>query len=458
MFKKFLLDTSGNFAIMFSVCATALVMSVAAAIDISGMYKQRSDLQYLTDAAALAAASLRTDNTGEIQKAAKAAVEANNTTGERIDVDVTIKNEIIQVTATKSYSTMLMGVIGKDELPVSASTKAPIPEENPVNIALVLDSTGSMAGSNMDALKSASKHLLDIFSEADPGLIQAGVVPYNKWVNVGMVNRNRSWMDVPDDESYVDNRCYMTKDLVDSTLCYDEDYTRTCRNDSGEYDCSGTRRVCPAEAYGPEYEVCRDYNITVTWNGCVTSREDPFQFEPAYNGKKFEGVMNVSCGTEILDLTPNLTEVSTHIDSLVASGNTYIPAGLVWGWRMLEPSEPFGGLTNSEAKRKRALVLMTDGSNTVYNDVNSNHADAVRPEETDKANDYTKQLCKNIKDAGIDVYTVAYQLGTGDTTTQTMIQECASAPDFFFPADNAEDLEEAFEKIAESLFEIRILD
>jgi len=456
MFKKYLLDTSGNFAIMFSVCATALVMCVAGAVDISGMYKHKSELQSLTDGAALAAATLRTDNFGEIQKAAKASIDANNLTGETIDVKVTVKNEIIKVSATKSYSTMLMGVIGKDKLPVTAATEAPIPEENPVNIALVLDSTGSMAGSNMDALKSASKHLLDIFSEADPGLIQAGVVPYNKWVNVGLSNRNRPWMDVPDDESYVDNRCYMTRDLIDSGVCYDEDYTRTCRNDSGEYDCSGTQTVCPDTAYGPEYEVCRDYDITVTWNGCVTSREDPFQFEPAYKGKKFKGVMNVSCGTEILDLTTNLTDVATHIDTLVASGNTYIPAGLIWGWRMLEPSDPFGGLSNTEARRKRALVLMTDGSNTVYNDVNSNHADAVRPEETDKANDYTTQLCASIKDAGIDVYTVAYQLGTGDAATQTMIQECASSPDFFFPASNAEDLEEAFEKIAESLFEVRI--
>lgn len=457
MLKKYLLDTSGNFAITFSVCATALVLSVGAAVDISGMYKYKSELQSLTDGAALAAATLRTDNFGEIQKAANAFIAANNLTGEKIGVKVSVKDEVIQVSATKSYSTMLMGIIGKDELPVVASTEAPIPEENPVNIALVLDSTGSMAGTNMDALKSASKHLLNIFSEADPGLIQAGVAPYNKWVNVGLSNRNRPWMDVPDDESYVENRCSMTQDLLDSSLCYDESYTSTCRNDSGEYDCSGTQNVCPPEAYGPEYEVCQDHNVTVTWNGCVTSREDPHQFEPAYNGKKFKGVMNVSCGSEILDLTQDLSNVGDHIDGLVPSGNTYIPAGLVWGWRILEPSEPFGGLTNSEAKRKRALVLMTDGSNTVYNDVNSNHVDAVRPEEVDKANDYTSRLCTDIKDSGIDVYTVAYKLGTGDATTQNMIKECASSPDFFFPADNAQDLEEAFEKIAESLFEVRIL-
>ena len=61
--------------------------------------------------------------------------------------------------------------------------------------------------------------------------------------------------------------------------------------------------------------------------------------------------MNVSCGSEILDLTTNLTDVEAHIDSLSASGNTYIPAGLIWGWRMLDPDLPYGGYGYGSAIR-----------------------------------------------------------------------------------------------------------
>lgn len=441
---------------MVAVCMTALLVSVGAAVDVAAIQKEKSTLQAITDSAALAAATSRSEKIGELKKIAKAAAEANNFSGLDFKLNLSLEGEIIKVTAESVYNTQLMNIVGIDDLDVGAVTEAPLPKEAPLNISLVLDTTGSMDGPNMEALKSASKKLLEVFDAADPGVIQAGVVPYSKWVNVGLSNRNRSWMDVQDDDSYVDNRCHMTKDLVNPDLCTMEDYTSTCRNDSGTYDCSGTRNVCPDEAYGTEYEVCQDYDITVAWHGCVTSREDPYQFQPEYRGKRFVGAMNVTCGSEILDLTSNLNDVGTHIDNLTAAGNTYIPAGLVWGWRLLDASEPFGGLSNQDEKRKRALVLMTDGSNTVYNDVNSNHADAVRPEEVEKANDYTTRLCTEIKDADIDVYTVAYRLGTGDPAATEMIRNCATSPSYSFQADDAADLEQAFEEIAQSLFEVYI--
>lgn len=456
MFKRYLQDTSGQFAIMFAGVATVLLLSAASAIDIIGMQKQRSQLQSMTDAAAVAAAAAKTDDIAEIRKLALAAADANNLIGQDYKLQIKVVDEVISVSASTNYDTQLMGMIGFKNLPVAALTEAPIPEEAPVNIALVLDSTGSMAGDNMTALKSASKTLLTVFDDSTPGTIQAGVVPYNRWVNVGLSNRNRSWMDVEDDNTYVENHCKNTRDLVDSSLCKDENYTKTCRNDSGEYDCSGTKSVCPTEAYGPTYQVCNDRTITTKWNGCVTSREDPFQFEPAYKGKKVQGVMNKSCGTEILDLTTNLNDVEDHIDSLTASGDTYIPAGLIWGWRMLDASEPFGGLTNAETKRKRALILMTDGNNTVYNDINSNHKIADDADDVKKANDDTAKLCALIKDDGIDIYSVAYKLGSGDPATTKLINDCASSPEKAFIAENQEDLEKAFKQIARSLFVVRI--
>ena len=455
LFKRYIDNTSGQFAIMVAVCLTGLLICIGSAIDMIGMQKHRNELQALTDGAALAAASLKTDNISEMKKAADAVLVANST-DKAIKLNLSVRGEDIIVEASLPYSTQLMGIVGIGKLPVSATSEAPIPKGVPLNVALVLDTTGSMNGANMTALKSASKILLKVFDETDPGLIQAGVVPYAKYVNIGMDNRNRSWMDVPEDSSTTgDEKCVMRKDIVDVNLCTTTTSDNICYNDSGAYDCTRSSRSCPAEAYGPEYEYCYTPTSTQTWKGCVGSRDDPWHKTPEYSGKKFPGIMNTSCGSELLDLTGNLAVVGDKIDSLIATGNTYIPSGLIWGHRMLDPSLPLGGLTNNQDDRKRALILMTDGSNTVRLSA-PHHSDDLQKNEVLATNAITAELCKGIKEDGIDLYSVAYKLGTGDPIAEKMIADCATSPSYFFSADNQAQLEQAFEDIARSLFEVRL--
>ncbi len=51
---------------------------------------------------------------------------------------------------------------------------------------------------------------------------------------------------------------------------------------------------------------------------------------------------------------------------LTPNGNTVIPAGLLWGWRVVSPGAPFTarGAYNDE-KLVKAIVLLTDGENNV---------------------------------------------------------------------------------------------
>ena len=43
-----------------------------------------------------------------------------------------------------------------------------------------------------------------------------------------------------------------------------------------------------------------------------------------------------------------------------------IPAGLLWGWRVLSPTSPFTeGATYTDEKWVKAIVLLTDGENDV---------------------------------------------------------------------------------------------
>ncbi len=456
MLKKFLKDSSGQFAIMVSVCMTALLVGTGAAIDLAAIQKEKSTLQSITDSAALAAAISRSDNVGELRQVANAAAQSNNFSNLDFKLNLTLEGETITVTAESKYDTQLMNIVGIDSLDVGALTQTTLPKEIPINIALVLDSTKSMEGGNMDALKSAATKFLEIFDEADPGIIQAGVVPYSNYVNVGLDNRDRNWMDVPIDSTTTsEERCYMTRPIVDDSKCTTETRIDTCFDDSGSYDCERSTRTCAEEAYGEEYEYCYIPTSTQTWNGCVGSRDDPDHKTPAYKGSPFPGIMNVECGSEILDLTSDLSEVATLIDSLVAEGYTYIPAGLSWGWRLLDPNLPYGGLSNNQSDRKRAMILMTDGSNRVRLAA-PNHLDDPEQLEVEATNSLTSELCDGIKSDGIDLYTVSYQLRTADPVAEQMIANCATNSSYHFSADNQEELEKAFENIANSLVEIWI--
>lgn len=452
MLKKYLQNTSGNFAIIFSVSMTALLIGVAGSIDLMGIQKQKSQLQALTDAAVLAAAGTKSENIAELSKIAQAAVDSNNITGNSPKIKLSVDNDIITVVADMNYDTQLMGFIGMDNIPVSAASSAPIPKDIPMNIALVLDRTGSMSGPNMESLKTASQTLTDMFVEFD-GEVKVGVVPFSNYVNVGLSNRDAKWMNVPTDSSITGTEsCYMTKDLVDSSLCTTTEYAGSCSNgDGGTYSCTKTSSSCPDSAYGPEYETCSIPTTSTTWDGCAGSRDNNRHTEPAYMAKAIPGIMNTWCGEEILPLTADVDQVKNKINSLSSSGNTYIPTGLLWGWRLLDPTEPFDDLSNGQDKRKRALILMTDGANTL-----SLTQPTHDGSETDKADELTTELCTGIKKDGIEVFTVAYKLSSSLAKTKDIIRECASSDALFFDASNTTELEAAFEEIGRSLYEVRL--
>jgi len=447
MFKRYLKDTSGQFAIMLAVSAMAMAVAVGAAVDLIGMQKQKTQLQALADSAVLAAAATKSENPGELRRIAKAAIDANNPGNDPIDFELSLEGDIINVAASMDYSTQLMGIVGMDNIPITSVSAAPIPKDIPLNIALVLDRTGSMAGSNMASLKAASAKLIEVFGSFD-GEVKAAVVPFSNYVNVGTANRSARWMDVPDDTSFTatEETCHTTRDLEDPDKCEIETETVTRDGIPVEVEYN----VCPDSAYGPEYEECYFPTTAETWHGCVGSREGKLNVTPAYRNKEFPGIMNVTCGEEVLPLTTDINSVKAKIDSMTASGATYIPAGLAWGWRMLDSKQPYDDISNSQADRKRAIVLMTDGENTLSLDQPYHNGS-----DWDAANGLTAELCTAIKKEGIQMFSVAYRL-SATSKTKNVLRVCATSESFFFDASNTSDLEQAFEDIGRSLYEVRL--
>ena len=451
MFKKYLSNTAGNIGMMFAVTSAMLIIGAGAAIDISNVLSQRNTMQSLSDAAALAAVTSGETEYADVKAFVESSLAINNHKDWDLTWTLTIKDETAIVEINAVYATQLMSFVGKDTVPIAAVSEAKFPVEVPINIALVLDTTDSMAGANMDGLKAASAVLVDIFSEFDADT-RVAVVPFSDYVNVGLSRRYETWITVPPDETtnVPAGACYMYQPTTcTSSETITEDYvqdgvTRT-----------RTRTNCLAsEPDGPEVEYCPSaYTRETNWKGCIGSRSGLYNKTASYNGKRIPGVMNQTCGEEVLVLTDDMTAVKAKINSLTTRGNTYIPVGLINGWRMLDADRPFQSLSNKEEKRQRALVLMTDGKNTrsisdPYED--GEHEDS----DEDEANALTSELCENIKTAKIDVWTVAYNFDDADS--KAVLRSCASSAGQFFDASNQAQLKQAFEEIGNSLFTARL--
>lgn len=154
-----------------------------------------------------------------------------------------------------------------------------------------------------------------------------------------------------------------------------------------------------------------------------------------------------------MPLTSDFNAVKSKIDALIATGYTYIPAGLLWGWNILDSAQPFSeGMTKAELNSKhgrKALVLITDGENTI-SPTYPEHKGA----DINVANKKLRDICKDVKDDDIAVYTVSFMVASPNI--ENLLEQCASDKENYFNADNAAQLYAAFKVIGELLAAVRI--
>lgn len=460
MLKQFLSNTSGNVAMMFGIASTLLLLGVGVAVDYSGMSSARTLNQSLADAAVLAAARSGEENKVELQRIAEETVAANNFDGTTYNVKLNISSEgFIRVDVSTSYNMAIMGLFGKSTGNVRAAAESPLASDQVVEIALVLDTTGSMSGTKIESLKTAAHALIDAVDDPEQDNIRISVVPFAQYVNVGVSRRNEAWITVDADTSTTGPNCYEKRDVISKENCTIETRPiKTCYNDGVPYQCGGDTYTKCDKTYGEPYEFCSDQTVTKVWKGCVGSRNAPWNERARAGVALIPGLSEISnewprpeCGEEIQVLTNNMDLVRTKIDALSASGNTYIPAGLIWGWRTLNNEAPLTEAASnaSKANVRRVLVLMTDGAN-----LNSADGETHTGTDVTKSNVLTGRMCANVKADKVEMFTVAYEFDGVDTLK--VLRNCASKKENYYLASNASELKSAFEDIAESLTDIRI--
>jgi von Willebrand factor type A domain len=342
-----------------------------------------------------------------------------------------------------SVPTVFMRIAGVPGLEIGATSVA-TRGNNALEIALALDNTGSMSwNGKLPALKTAAKNMIDTLYDKSPkgSDIRIGLVPFSEYVNVGVANRGQPWLQVAADHS------------ATNTNCVDTYPNKTnCRMEMVDIPDDNTTNLVAQEVcdWGLPVQVCQTLTKDFVWQGCVGSRNEPLDtFDSSALIIPYPGLFDVRCPSATQPLTTDRVAMKTKIDAMIATGNTYIPGGLMWGWNILSARQPFTEGRDPAALKaangKKALVLMTDGYNTLVPayPFHSPSADVT------VSNAKVTTLCDNIKTDNIIVFTVAFQVN--DATVKSLLENCATTPDNFFDASNNALLDQAFEKIALSL-------
>ncbi len=456
---RFRENQSGSTAIIFAMCVVMLTGIAGAALDFGRAMKTRASLQTALDAAILASAIRKPldNNSGgdddDSQSPSSVALKAYLNTnwrrphgagsGELTAVVTSPDATTLSGTVAVKLDTTFMKVLGRSSMDIVARSQVKFGLSN-TEVALALDTTASMEGQKITDLKSAAKGFIDAaysVSGADQK-VKFAIVPFGQYVNIGTANRNASWLSVANDSTSTSNVCWDTYPNATSSNCRNE--TVTLYRDGVAYQ--QTQQVCDWN-YGTAVTQCGPQTVSNTWNGCVGSRNYPTNLQSVANSSsKIPGVMNVQCGATLQRLSNVTSTLKNKIDALTPSGDTYIPSGLMWGWRALSNKAPFadGAGAVSGTRTRKILVLMTDGANTR----SPNYPDHEGSDGV-VANTLTAEICTNAKSDKIEIYTIAFDVI--DIQAKQRLKDCATSQGYYFDAQNSSQLSDAFQTIGRNL-------
>jgi Flp pilus assembly protein TadG len=513
--RRFLDNQRGTVATLTALAIVPIIICVGIGIDYSRTLSAKANLQDSLDAAALALAQLPA-GTPQATLDAKAktwlTVNLHNKDIQGTTPTVVPSNGQIVVSASANVPTTLAAILGVKQLPVSASTT--VKWGSKLEVALVLDNTGSMAGNKLDSLVSAAKTLVDTLLAANataPDSVKISIVPFSNTVNVGASHQGESWIDptaaayrgLASSDLFNDNKhngawvdrfdlldnlnqtwggCVETRPMWVSGVKKDFDVLDTAFSDADP----GTKIVPYFSPDGPDpttnswgWTVNSPYGNNYLKDKISTpnpSEIDKLQYSAKYDKPKWQGGgggPNDGCGIQPLQpLSTDATTLKALLGKMVASGNTNVPFGLFWGWMTLSPNTPFTASAYKQpvaygtADVTKVVIVLTDGDNTstdnAYSGVGYTWQSLITTtsgNSTDLAsaaamNDREKAICANMKLKNIVIYAVPLEVT--NATAKSLLQGCVSADSNYVDVTDSSKLADAFKGIAESISKLRL--
>lgn len=468
MMVRFVENRRATIVVAWAIMLMAIMLVAGAAIDISRHHSANKQVQYALDVAGLAAARHSRANPGlsaselqqhaqqhfDIQIPSRRGLSLNS-----LSLSWNTDEDKLNLSVDGTVPTTVMQITGTETLGINTSTQISVDSPSEAEIALVLDMSHSMStGGRMDALRIAATSLVDtVIPGNESDKVKISIVPFGTYVNVGMDKDGAPWLYVPSNESDTEKVC--SNEQTCSII------QETCTNDGIDYSCD--KEVCEDVVGSTAPPTCVWYTEHRTWHGCVQSRNQPNDIRDSknYSGtNKIRGFVSPAadaCATPITALTNKSQDLKDAIDALSPRGATYIPAGIMWGARALSDHAPFDEGEDKTVLENRGgfktIILMSDGANTLYwkdkghEDIEDEATHPTSHEFHKKAaNDRTLDACTHAKDQEVEIYVVSYEIS--DTETNRLLKDCSSSEDtHFFLAADADELQDAFEKIANAV-------
>jgi len=464
LLRSFLKRENGNVAMIVAIAIMPMAVSAGVTIDFVRAHLAKTSLQQAIDAAGLAAGSDSDTTNAQVLSMAQAFLNAN-AHGLVISVDnsqitTTTSNtgvRQLEIQASARLETTFMRLVNVDSLEVGINTRIQRKEAGPLHVALVLDTTDSMTSlpqsggteSKIVSLRAAARNLAsDLMTAANPQ-VQFAVVPYSGYTRVRWTNEVTpapSWITP---QSRTNSCSAWTQTTNCGTTCCMRDGIQRCDLNCCPWVCTNptSRTYSWSSCVGP-----RVWNTNGTYTtSFLTTIANPTS--PRYPGVPEDAWQ---CPWKLQPLTNNRNTILSYLSSLGTAGDTFIPSGLTWGWNALASGEIYGAESVASLQARggrKVLVLMTDGVNAL----NIRTSDGLlvgNGGNATAANSLTQSLCTQIKNAGIEIFTVLFDVR--DATTETMLRNCASSPSMAFNASDGTGLRNAFGAIGNQLRTVRI--
>lgn len=462
---NFLRDGSGNFAILTAVTASLLMIAVGFGVNTAQVYNIRSGLGQALDAAVTSTA--RDLTTGIIKpddarKWIELFLKVNGDPEFTSDDRLVLENIVVDQTkktvqATAYVDTTVFFPVFTQNHPRVRATSAAIYSDKRVEIAMMLDVTGSMAKSGkldkIGDLKKAATNAVNMVlknQDAKNPRVRVALVPYASGVNVGGLAPNiyaekASSSDLPPVTGTA---------VVGKTLPAYADYIKAVAKEFPRGDACATERKT------------KDGKPDMSSDGPDTVRADK-------DGKKYYAMvnrdnnlsgsgMNQCPDAKVIPLTADSKSLLDSIDDFEANGYTAGAIAIQWTYYMLSSSWRSvikdAGLGDGPADRDdkkihKVAILMTDGQfNTAYASVSSNFNS-----QGSKSRTNAESLCTNMKAEGIEVFTIGFDLNnksmsqTERDQAKGVLKNCAStdvsAIKHYFEVSTGDELDAAFQEI-----------
>jgi Flp pilus assembly protein TadG len=387
----------GSVAIIFALTMIPIMFAVGAAVDYSRASLVQADLQSATDGAILSIGRVAsqqsyssTDYTAQARQAFDDAFQPSD--GTSVTSFTAVKSgAVLTVEVVARVPLVFARILNRDSVDVIATAVVDLGTTD-IEVALVLDNTGSMAeAGKMTELKRAAKGLIDRLEKASAAAvtpnIKIAIVPFDEHVRVTATVPPPSWVRLSTGSYYDEN-----------------------------------------------------------WRGFITDRDQPYDVRgdlpSSLSATRYPTDSSDTYLRRIMPLSKDFAALRTHIDAMTPNGATNTTIGLAWGLNVLTPGAPMSG--TAEAPRpnlRKHLVFLTDGENTK----NRWTTDRVQIDAR------TSLICDEIKKGAVTVHTIRLVEGN-----EALLRNCASDPSLYHSVTSATNLTPIFDKVADHIMPMRL--